>query len=164
MRITDRIEHSATPEQVHAMLVDPDFQRARCQGSGSLEHDVAVEPTDEGPIVITRRKMPTDDLPDVAKGFVGRTLTLVETMRWGTADDDGDWEAGYSLDIEGTPVSVVGGIHLRPEGSGTVQTVDGELSAHVPLLGRRIERAVHPVILEALEQDARLSRDWLAAH
>ncbi|MBA2696076.1 MAG: DUF2505 domain-containing protein [Ornithinimicrobium sp.] len=161
MRITERIEHSATPDQVHAMLVDPAFQEERCRRSGSLHHDVEVEATGEGSIVVTRREMPTDDLPDVAKRFVGSTLHLVETMRWGNSDVEGDWEAAYTLDVESTPVSMVGGIHLLPDGPGTVHSVDGELSAHVPLVGGRIERAVRPLVVSALELEARLSREWL---
>lgn len=164
MRISERIEHDATPERVHAMLIDPAFQEERCRRSGSLHHEVEVEVTDEGPIVVTRRQLPTEDLPEVAKRFVGSTLELVETVRWGSSDADGDWEAGYTLDVESTPVSMVGGIHLWPDGAGTVHAVDGELSAHVPLLGNRIERAVHPLIATALDLEARLSREWLAAH
>lgn len=162
MRITERIEHKAPPDQVHAMLIDPVFQEERCRRSGSLHHDVEVEATDEGPVVVTRRQMPTHDLPDVAKRFVGSTLNLVETMRWGNSDAEGDWEAAYTLDVESTPVSMVGGIHLRPEGAGTVHSVDGELSAHVPLVGSRIERAVQPLVVSALELEAQLSREWLS--
>ncbi len=164
MRITERIEHSATPEQVHAMLIDPAFQEERCRRSGSLHHEVEVEVTDEGPIVVTRRQMPTQDLPDVAKRFVGSTLELVETVRWGSSDAEGDWEAAYTLQVESTPVSMVGGIHLWPDGAGTVHAVDGELSAHVPLVGGRIERAVQPLIATAWELETRLSQEWLASH
>lgn len=160
MRITERTEHSASPDRIHAMLIDPAFQEERCRRGGSLHHDVEVETTDEGPVVVTRRQMPTDELPDVAKRFVGSTLNMVETMRWGNSDVEGGWEAAYTLDVEGTPVSMVGGIHLLPDAAGTVHSVDGELSAHVPLLGSRIERAVHPLVISALELESRLIREW----
>jgi Protein of unknown function (DUF2505) len=161
MRITERIEHAADPARVYAMLVDTDYQHERCRRSGSTEHEVTLEETPSGLVVVTRRRMPTDDLPDPFAGFVGAHVDVVETTQWGGADDDGARQAAYTLDVDGTPVDLVGGVHLAPGGVGTVHTVDGELRAHVPLLGSRIEDAVAPVVTRALELEQELGREWL---
>lgn len=162
MRITERIEHAADPSRVYAMLVDTDYQHERCRRSGSTEHEVTLEETPQGLIVVTRRRMPTDDFPDTFKGLVGSSLDVVESTQWGSADEDGTREAAYTLDVEGTPVDMVGGVHLAPGGAGTVHTVDGELKAHVPLLGSRIEEAVGPVVARAFALEDTLGREWLA--
>lgn len=164
MRITERIVHPAAPDRVYAMLVDPDYQHERCVRSGALSHEVAIEAEDEALIVITRRQMPTTELPDAFRSLVGQHVDLVETTRWGTADDDGTREAALQLDVEGTPVGLIGGVHLGPAPEGTTYTVDGELAAHVPLLGGRIEKAAAPLIGHALEIERDLGRRWLADH
>ena len=162
MRITERIEHTADPTRVYAMLVDADYQHERCRRSGSTEHEVTLEEVPDGLIVVTRRRMTTEGFPDAVKGFVGSSLAVVETMQWGPADEDGTRQAAYTLDVEGTPVEMTGGIHLTPGGAGTVHLVDGELKAHVPLFGARIEEAVKPVITRAVALEESLGREWLA--
>lgn len=162
MRITETVEHAATPDQVFAVFCDEEYQVLKCERSGSLEHDVVIELEDGLTIVVIRRQLPTKDFPDFVRGFVGDRVEVVETQRWGDAGDDGAREAALTVEIPRTPVSLTGGVHLRPGGLGTVQSVDGELKANVPLLGGRIEKAVAPVIVSAVRLEARVVRDWLA--
>lgn len=181
MRITEKLHHAADVHEVFAMLIDPGFQELRCERSGSLEHEVTIEdPVDgaasgpaggeAGPIVVTRRRMATDEFPDFAQKLIGHTIDIVETTRWGAAASDGTREAAYTLNVEGTPVTVVGGVHLRPssevaaggeQGPVTTHTVDGELNAHMPFIGAKVERAVGPLITKAIDLEAQLGREWL---
>lgn len=148
------------------MLRDPAYQELRCERSGSLEHEVTIEePVDEGsdgPTVVTRRRMATDEFPDVVTSMIGRTVDIVETTTWGTAAADGTREASFTLSVEQTPVNLVGGVHIAPEGDQSVHTVDGELSAHVPFVGGKIERAIGPFLTRAIELEEQLGREWLA--
>lgn len=190
MRITEKLHHHASVEEVFAMLRDPAFQELRCERSGSVEHEVTIEEpvgpqtlghdngfnSDNGehgatgPTVVTRRRMTTDEFPDFAKRLIGHTVDIIETTRWGAAASDGTREAAYTLSVEGTPVNVVGGVHLRPSaevaagggrGAVTTHTVDGELNAHMPFVGAKIERAVGPFVTKAIELEAQLGREWL---
>ncbi len=186
MRITEKLHHEAAVEAVFAMLSDPAFQELRCERSGSVEHEVTVEEAvghedreygdgqeyadASGPTVVTRRRMATDEFPDFAKKLIGHTVDIIETTRWGVAASDGTREAAYTLSVEGTPVNVVGGVHLRPSsevfaggggGPVTTHTVDGELNAHMPFIGAKIERAVGPFVTKAIELEAQLGREWL---
>ncbi len=174
MRITESLRHAASPEAVFEMLSDPAYQERRCVGSGSLAHEVTLEePVDssaDGPTVITRRRMSTQDFPDMVRRIVGSAVDIVETTRWGAAESDGTREAGFTLSVEHTPVTMVGGVHLAPArsadgaaaGSVTTHRVDGELSAHVPFIGGNIERSIGPVLTRAIELESRLGQEWLA--
>lgn len=164
MRITERIVHPATPDRVYAMVVDLDYQHQRCERSGALSHEVALEQEADSLTVVTRRQMPTTQLPDAFRSLVGQHVDLVETTRWGPADSDGTREGALQLDVEGTPLSMVGGIHLRPTEDGTTYTVDGDLRAHVPLIGGRIERAAAPMVAHALQIEQEVGARWLATH
>lgn len=184
MRITEKLHHAASVEEVFAMLSNQTFQELRCERSGSLEHEVTIEEpiahdevtgdgyiqNSDGPTVVTRRRMTTDEFPDFAKKLIGQTIDIIETTRWGAVARDGTREAAYTLSVEGTPVNAVGGVHLRPsaevaagggQGAVTTHTVDGELNAHVPFIGAKIERAVGPFVTRAIELEAELGREWL---
>lgn len=174
MRISEKLHHDASVEEVFAMLSNPAFQELRCARSGSVEHEVTIEEPvseqDAGPTVFTRRRMVTDEFPDFAKKLIGPTVDIIETTRWGVPASDGTREAAYTVTVEGTPVGVIGGVHLRQSsevsvgGAGgpvTTHTVDGELNAHMPFIGAKIERAVGPFLTQAIDLEAQLGREWL---
>lgn len=163
MRLTADIRYDAPPAAVFGMLCNPDFQERRCVATGALEHEVSVEDYDDGGVTISSsRTMPTDQVPDFVRTFVGQTLVVTEVQDWTAADADGAREATLVLEIQGAPVRMTGTLRLSPEGPGTVETVDCDLKASVPLVGGKIERAVEPAIRAALRVEERTGRAWLA--
>ena len=89
--------------------------------------------------------MPTDQLPDFVKSFVGKELHLTETSTWGPAAADGSRRGRLVVTrrrrarSRSTPASP-----LAPPGPGSREVVEGELTAKVPLLGGKIEQAAAP--------------------
>ncbi|MDQ1289044.1 MAG: hypothetical protein QG622_2610 [Actinomycetota bacterium] len=165
MRFSAEIRYDADPRQVFRMIVDHEFQEAKCLASGSLEHDVEVaEHSDGGAVVISNRTMPTDHLPDFARSLVGATVHLRETQRWRPASPDGTRTGSIEVEIHGVPVRFVGSLALAPDGSGTRWPIEGELTASVPLLGGRIERAAEPAVLAGIRVEQRTGTSWLADH
>lgn len=165
MRISETVVHPTDPWATFEMLTDPGYQELRCRRSGATDQSVQVETEDAATVVTTRRHLPSDGVPDFARAFVGPTLLLVETVRWGRADEDGEREAAMSLELPGLPVSFTGGTHLRrgeQEGS-TLQVVDGDLEARIPLMGHRIEQAVATRISHIMHLEQEAAREWLAA-
>lgn len=164
MRINETVQHPADATRVYVMLTDRGYQELRCARAGALDHEVHIEPGAAGAVVTTRRWTPTDEFPDFARRFVGDRIQVVETVRWGPADQLGDRTATMELEIPGVPVSFTGTVTLRGTQAGSTQhTVDGELKANVPLLGARIEQAIAPQITEIARLEATVARDWLAA-
>jgi hypothetical protein len=52
---------------------------------------------------------------------------------------------------------------LRADGTGTRQTIDGDLKASVPLIGGRIEKAIEPALQGAIRVEQREGRTWLTS-
>jgi hypothetical protein len=165
MRITETVVHPVDVRTAYSMLVDPAYQRLRCERAGATDETVTVEDEAGATVVTTRRHVPTTGVPDFAKAFVGPQLLIVETVRWGPEDADGEREGAMSLDVPGTPVRFLGGIHLRRgEQEGTTdQVVDGDLEANIPFLGKRIEAAVAPQIHQVVQLEKQVAREWLTA-
>lgn len=166
MRITETVVHPADPLRTFEMLCDTGYQVLRCERAGATDQTVTVEPDGAATVVTTRRHLPTDGVPDFAKAFVGPQLLLVETVRWGEADADGEREGAMSLELPGLPVSFTGGVHLRQgsEPGTTEHVVDGDLEARMPFLGHRIEAAVAPQVSQMVSVEEQVGREWLAAH
>jgi Protein of unknown function (DUF2505) len=161
MKISHRVEYPAGPEEVFAMLAEPRFQEAKCAATGALRHTVSVEQRGDRTVVTTERVMPTDGLPDYAKSMVGDRLKVGETQDWGPAAADGSREGTVDLEIHGAPVSLRGTVRLEAGGQGTVERLDGDLKARVPLIGGKIEQAAAKPILAAVDVEHRTGLKWL---
>ncbi|WP_134772697.1 DUF2505 domain-containing protein [Ornithinimicrobium flavum] len=165
MRITETVSHPADPQRVHQMLTDHDFQVARAERSGATDQTVTVDtdPEDGAVTVTVQRHLPSTGVPEWARAFVGPTLLMVETVRWGAADADGEREGAMGLELPGLPVSFTGGIHLRrgQEPGTTLHVVDGDLEAKVPFFGKRIEEMVAAQMHRIVALEEQVAREWL---
>lgn len=166
MRLSTSVTHRADPQRTFAMLCDPAYQAERAVRTGATHQTVTVE---EGPeegvtTVTTSRQLPSAGLPDLARRVLGPQLAVVETVRWGPADADGEREGAVGVEVPGVPVTFTGGMHLR-RGAGpgtTEQVLDGELQAAIPLLGRKVEQLVADQVRSASAVEEQLSAQWLA--
>jgi hypothetical protein len=160
------IRYAAGPDRVFAMLLDPAFQEKVCLATGALDHSVDVEPVDTGApsggaTITTTRKLPADGLPDFVRTFVGETLDVMRVDHWGPLETDGTRRGTIVVEIHGTPVRLTGTMVMRPESGGTVEDVEGDLKASVPLVGGKIERAAEPAIRGAVSKEQEVGDEWL---
>jgi hypothetical protein len=162
MDVQKDITLPADPAAVLRLWLDPAFHERRCEAAHAVRYEVNVEPagaTTAPATVATSRALPTDRLPDLVRSFVGQTLTLVERIDWTDAAS-----AAVHVRVEGAPITLTGAYALGPgpEG-GSRLAVRAEVKATVPIIGRRIEQMVLPVMQSALEADERLAREALSA-
>ena len=164
MRLTAEIRYEADPTATFAMLLDTDFQERKCLANGALEHEVEVEEFDDGgATVTTRRAMPTDQVPDFIRTFVGQKMWVTEIQDWEAPTEGGHRSGTVVVEIDGAPVRFTGSLRLAADGStGTVETIEGDLKASVPLIGRKIEDAAAPAIRSAIKVEQRTGTAWLA--
>jgi hypothetical protein len=162
VRVTRREPLGGTPEEVYALLTDPDFQEAKCRATtAGGGHSVDIAPGTSGARVRTERVLPSDGLPDVARSFVGEVLVVVEVQSWSAPEPDGARESAVDLHVKGAPLTLKGTLRLEPDGAGTVEVLEAELRANVPLIGGRIERAAAGPIDTAIDIETRMLREHL---
>ena len=165
MRLQKSLSYPAPAGEVAALLADRSFVDEVCAASGAVSHEVDVSGDPAGAFAVTStRVLPTDELPDVARRFVGATLSLRQVDRWDAPGPDGSRSGTLALEVPGAPVTARAAMTLRPDDAGgSQQVVDGELTASVPLVGRRIEKAAVTPLMMALEQMEQLARRRLRA-
>lgn len=158
MKFTHRAEYPATPEVVFAQLLDPEFQDAKCDATTTGTWEADVSTIGDRTVITTERVLPTDQLPEMARSFVGDTLTIVEVQTWGPPEADGSRTADLNLHVKGAPMTLKGSVRLSPNGSGSIHEVVGELRAGVPLIGGRLEKAASEPLMFAARTETDLLR------
>jgi hypothetical protein len=162
MKIAKSIEYAATPDEVFAILSDVTFQEAKCAATAAIKYSANVETVGDHTVFTTSRVLKSDGLPDFARSMVGETLKVTETQDWGPAAADGSRRATVEMSVSGAPITLKGTMSLTPGGPGTLEEIDAELKAKVPLVGGKIEKAAAPPIEEAIDIEARTAHEWLA--
>jgi hypothetical protein len=152
--------YDASPEEVFAIVTDATFREQACEKTKALSYDVEVKESGGDTIVRVRREMPSDNVPDIARKFVGQTLTVVQTETWHPAKPDGSRDADVTGEISNTPVTLKGKAGITATGSGAVQSIDLDIKVAVPLIGKKIEPFVVDAIRAGLQKEHELGRDW----
>ena len=155
MQLTSRHDFPAPAESVFAMLTDEEFLRHAAVRMGSPDARVASSGT-------RTAVEATLESPAEVKAFIGPSLRIVLDVDWGREGADGSRAGTFTMTVPGTPVSVAGTTSLAPTASGSALVYEGDLTAKLPLIGGRIEQAAAPAILEALDDQAAVGREWLA--
>lgn len=162
MKISATIDYAASPQDVFAMLADQDFQTRKCAATGAHRHTASIRTQGDRTIIVSTRDLPTDDFPHFVKNMVGPTLAVTETQDWGPPGTDGTRLGRLTVDIPGTPIDLAGTLSLAPGGQGSVETVEGDLKARIPLIGHKIEKAAAPAIQSAIRVESETGKAWLA--
>lgn len=163
MRLTTREELSGTVDEVHALLIDPAFQEAKCAATTNNGiYTVDVGGGVDGHRVRTERQLPSAGLPDMARAFLGDHLTIIEALDWSAPGRDGTLASLVDIHVKGAPLTVKGTMRLEPHGNTTIEVIEAELRAHVPFIGSKLERAAATPITAAIRIEVALLREWLA--
>ncbi|MDQ1536153.1 MAG: hypothetical protein QOE58_546 [Actinomycetota bacterium] len=163
MKISAVIDYSATAQEVFAMLADEDFQTRKCAATGSLRHTVSITKQDDRTKIVNTRDMATDDFPSFVRNMVGSSLSLTETQDWGPPEADGARQGRITVDIAGAPIELSGKLSLAAGGQGTVETIEADLKAGIPILGNKMEQAAAPAVKSAIRVESETGKSWLAA-
>lgn len=162
MKIEETWSYDAPADRVFEMLLDPQFQEAKCVATGALDHSVSITEQAAPLVIETRREMATDGLPENVARIVGKTLKIIEIQRWSQPAEDGSRTADIDVSLGGLPVNFVGHIRLTPNGNTTRMHVLGDLHARIPLVGKKVETASAPAFSGGVQIEAQTGREYLA--
>ena len=162
MQVHEETQYTATPQELFAVLSDPQFAQARASESGALEHTADVEEVDGTTRIVSSRTISTGSMPETARRFVGSTVVVEQVEQWAAPAADGSRDGTAVLTVRGVPVSFDGTMTLRPSAGGCTHVLDGQLRAKVPLVGASIEKALGPIVSSMVRSEAALARTWLA--
>jgi hypothetical protein len=156
VRFSHSLRYEATPAEVRAMLSDPSFREKVCEAVHATRIDVTVDSGASGPTVVVDQTQPARGIPSFARRFVGDEIQIVQRESWRD-----DTAARLTVNLPGKPGRFDGELHLQPDGTGTTETVTGNVEVKVPLVGGRLEGLVSDLLKAALNAEQRVGRAWL---
>jgi uncharacterized protein DUF2505 len=160
MKLKESFSYPGTDvESVYALTSDPDFRKESAIHGQATEVDVTVEPNGEGHIVTIVRTQPAN-LPDFVKKFVGDSVMVKVTERWGGPDADGTRVADLKVNIIGQPAEMIGNATLSAA-SDPVLTVEGDVKVNVPFIGKKMEPEIAKAIIAGVRIDVELGNERL---
>lgn len=160
MRITREATLPAGPDEAFALVSTQEYQQAKvdAQVPGST-----ASVTEQGADVVvrTRRALSTQGMPAAVASMVGDTLQIDEQQTWHPAAADGSRRADLDLTVSGAPLRLRGTIDLIPAGNGARMAVAADLTCSIPLVGKKVEQAAQPAIIDSIDAEARFLAERL---
>jgi hypothetical protein len=160
MRFRHELSYDAPPEQVYAMLSDPEFRRQSCEAMEVISADVQLDPDSdgrEGFSLVIDQLQSTKDLPAFARTFAGESTQAIQREVWRDATT-----GSLSIESPGKPTSASGTIRLEPSGAGTTEVVELEIRVKVPLLGGKLEKLMAEKVAAGMDVEHSVGVAWLA--
>lgn len=149
-------------ESVAATFVNEDFLRHTSEFVGGKLESFVIDGDIAGAFTTTTvRTLPTTRLPEIARKFVGESLTVTQTEKWEAPTADGSRVSNIDLKIAGAPLDVSAVQRLVAENGSTRVELEGTVSSSVPFLGGKIADAAEPVVGKALNIQSQQAQAWL---
>lgn len=165
MALTASTTLSATAQRITEVFADEEFiKHVSATVGGELKSFVINGDTSGAFTTKSVRTLPTTRMPEIAKKFVGSSLTVTQEESWSAPAADGARTNTIKLSVAGAPVDVTATQRLVPAGDSTVVELSGEVTSAIPFLGSKIASAAEPVIGKALNLQASLAQEWLNSH
>jgi hypothetical protein len=147
---------------VLGVLTDEGFVRHMSEYVGGTLESLTVDGDTASAFTLTAvRTMPTNRLPDMARKFVGETLSVTQVEHWSAPEADGSRHADLTMTVANVPLSVTAVQRLVAQGAETVVDLQGSVTSSIPFLGGKIAGAAEPMIGKALNVQATEARKWL---
>jgi hypothetical protein len=163
MKIERSMRNEISAAEVYEMATSQEFQERKCREAGALSYTVTITDGPDGPVVKTRRKLPTVGFPGLLRKFVPSGVTSTETISWGPVAADGTRTADLSVDFHGAPATMTGTIRVVPDGeTAATVVVDADFKAKVPLVGGKVEGFAAPIIMSYIDAEEKTGQAWAA--
>jgi uncharacterized protein YndB with AHSA1/START domain len=153
MKLRHENVYDAPAADVFAMLVDPTFRKKVSEATDAVSCDAAYG----GGKLVVREVQEVKRVPSFAKRLVGHSTTAIHTEVW----TDGT-TATLEVETPGRPTHISGTVTLTESGGGTTHVYDLEVTASVPLMGGRLEKALAGLTADGFTKEHAVGVTWLA--
>lgn len=160
MRFTLTDHFDAPLDAVESASLDPAFQD-RLTGLPNVAERTVVrdEPGPDGTRERVIRYRFGGDLPGPVKAVVGSAVSWDEVGRYDPGSHT--WTFHIEPHVAKDKLECRGSYRFAADGEGSVREVEVDLRVRVPLVGGRVERAIRDGLVDTLEAEARLLRDYV---
>ncbi len=156
-RLVHEMAYDAPMSDVAAMLADPAFREEVCERQGVISAMVSIDSDDAGMQVTIDQVQSARGIPSFARKFVGEEINIIQEESWSTPT-----EGDITVTIPGKPGEMTGTARLTQSGGTTTETVEMTIKVSIPLVGGKIEGLISDLLLDALQAENAVGRDYLS--
>jgi hypothetical protein len=156
MKFRHELSYDTSPAEVFEMLADPAFRKKVGEALDVVSADISLERDGDGFRLTNDQVQRTEGLPSFAKKIAGDTTRVIQTEEWSSPTG-----GTLRIDAPGKPTSMAGTIELVPDGAGTVEVVELEIKARVPLVGGKLEGLMAEQVRDGMDTEREVGRAWL---
>lgn len=157
MKFRHDMTYDAALADVSAMLDEPAYRDEVMRAQGSVRGTFVIETDADITTAVVDQVQPATGLPSFATKLVGSEINIVQREEWSSAE-----YADLHVTIPGKPGQMVGSISLVEDGGTTTETVEGEISVNIPLVGGKLEKLIAEMLRKALRAEEKVARDYLS--
>ncbi len=158
MKLAVRHTFPCTVDVFWQMFWDDDYDRMMRQAAG-VERETLWDRTEGEERVWRMRFVPDQELPKMVASAVGTNKLVYEQESRLDAAQTLHWEVFPAVVPD--KVTSKGTMKALPVSGGVDRVVDGEITVRIPLVGGRIEKAIHKSVLDSYERAYEVSLTWL---
>ncbi len=153
--------YNAPIAQVWDLFKNPAYSKARATKLQMSDPQVQQAGGANDIETTTRGGIPSEMLPAAAAKFLGPNSTAVITEKW---HRDGDKRIVGQIKVagQGIPAELKATATLTPDGNKTKAVMEGEVSVHIPFLGRRLEKEAVKFAPELVKGEQETAAEFLA--
>lgn len=154
-----RSEYGAAPDAAYAASTDADTVVAKLTALGAYDVEVVERSETADGVRLEIRRKQDIDVPSFAKKVVKPTNSITLVEQW-ARDADGSATADWHAEISPARVTISGTRRITVSGAGSTETIDGQATASVPIIGGKLAEFVATETEKALAGE----QDWLSKH
>lgn len=155
-RFMKEIVFDGDHERVYGLLTDREFRIEVAKRAGATSVEATGEQTAAGMVETVETRQPAEGLPSAAQKLLGGELHVRQVETWRS-----DREADMDVSVPGKPGHIKGTIRLEERGESTVQIVEAEAVAHIPIIGGKVEQVICRVLGHLLKLQGTVAHERL---
>ena len=156
MKFRHELSYDASPAEVFEMLADPAFRNKVGEALDVVSADITLDRDGDGFRLTNDQVQRTEGLPSFAMKIAGDTTRVIQTEEWSSPSG-----GTLKIDAPSKPTSMAGTIELVPDGVGTVEVVELEIKARVPLVGGKLESLMAEQVRSGMDTEREVGQAWL---
>ena len=159
MKVKAKHKYSVPAEAVYAAFTDTDFYVEKFESCGARNVEVDKSSKKGKVFSITVSREVPANAPALLQKFIGEWNELQQSESWQSAGDE--YVNDLKIKSPGVPVKIEGTMILRPEGKGSVNEIELDVSCSIPLVGRTLAEFVGSDAEQTLASEYKFIKGYL---
>lgn len=162
MKFESTVRYPSDLASTTSLLQDATYLEYRLQKLGVDVIEQSVETRDGSPRITVRATVPSSMVPSSYRRFVPSSLRIHLVETWQPLAGDRSPTGTMTVEVEGVPARASANFRLDSVDGGTERVYSGDVSASIPLVGKKLETAAVAALDRVVRAEQIAAAEYLA--